>query len=286
MVNWTENILDSHFHIWELERFQYPWPTPDMVIHRNHQVKDLLAAASETPVKQFVFVQCLNDSPDEAKWVMSLAKENPCIKGIVAGLDPSCPQFGERLKKLKEDVPLLVGIRHIMDLETHQEEFLMKDEVAASMKALASQNLTYDLLLRPPLVKAATVLVSKSPECKFVVDHLAKPYIAKGIFDPWSEQMTELARHPNVYCKLSSMITEADLENWKTDDFRPYVEHMLKVFGPDRLMFGSDWPVCRLARNTDYGTVYNTLRQLLSHLPEDQLKKIFCYNARRFYNIP
>ncbi|KAK7066862.1 hypothetical protein SK128_024506 [Halocaridina rubra] len=282
-------------NIWELDKFEYPWPTPDLTIYKTHVIKDLVAATSSTPVKQHIFVQCLNDSPEEARdfiscisfrteWVMSLAKDNPEIKGIVAGLDPSHPQFEERLISLKKDVPLLVGVRHILDLEPRQD-YLLREDVAAGMRVLARHNLTFDLLLRPPIIEAATVLVRRVPEVRFVVDHLAKPYIAAGKLEPWRQHMTELAKYPNVYCKLSGMITEADLESWKPENFQPYIEHMVQVFGPDRLMFGSDWPVCRLAKNTDYATVYITLKKHLSHLPDEQQKKIYCTNARKFYSI-
>ncbi|XP_071550820.1 L-fucono-1,5-lactonase-like [Panulirus ornatus] len=285
MSDWLDKVLDSHCHLWELERFRYPWPTPGMVIHRDHRVEDLWLAMSHTPVRDVVFVQCLNDSPEEAKWVMSLAREHPRIKGIVAGLDPSHSQFESRLEALQKEVPLLVGVRHILDLEP-REKYLLEESLPAGLNALHKRNLTFDLLLRPPRVEDAAVLASRVPEAKMVVDHLAKPYIAAGKLDPWREHMAALARHPNVYCKLSGMVPEANLDSWKPEDFRPYVEHMLSVFGCDRLMFGSDWPVCRVAgEGTDYNEVFSTLRQLLQHLPDHQQEKIFCTNARTFYNI-
>ncbi|KAG7165277.1 hypothetical protein Hamer_G021487 [Homarus americanus] len=320
----VDNIMHDFVDLFELKRFQYPWPTPDLCIYRDHQPEDLWDAMADTGVKDVVFVQCLNDSPEEAKWVMSLAKQHPRIKGIVAGLDPSHPQFESRLVALKEEVPLLVGFRHILDIDPRQD-YLEREELAAGVNLLHKYNMTFDLLLRPPLLEGAGVLASRVSGTRMVVDHLAKPYIAEGKLDPWREHIAAVARYPNIYCKLSSMATEADLEKWK--DLRPYVEasgvgegkggcvaiyedvdagvcgvvgrndfgggvggseggdHMLKVFGPDRLMFGSDWPVCRLAANTDYGRVFSALKELLQHLPDHQQKKIFCTNARNFYNI-
>ncbi|XP_047496885.1 uncharacterized protein LOC125044325 isoform X3 [Penaeus chinensis] len=230
MDPWADRILDSHCHLYELGRFKYPWPTPDLTaIFKDHRVEDLWAAMEPSPAREVVFVQCLNDSPEEAKWVMSLAKQHPRIKGIVAGLDPSHQQFESQLTALKSEVPLLVGVRHILDLEP-RPNYLELEEVAAGVRALHRHDMTFDLLLS------------------------------------------------------SSMVTEADCEKWKPEDLRPYVEHMIAVFGCDRLMYGSDWPVCRLAR-ADYDTVFSTLRGLLSHLPEQQLEKIFCNNARNFYKV-
>ncbi|XP_069987374.1 L-fucono-1,5-lactonase [Penaeus vannamei] len=284
MDPWADRILDSHCHLYELGRFQYPWPTSDLTaIFKDHRVDDLWAAMEPSPAREVVFVQCLNDSPEEAKWVMSLASQNPRIRGIVAGLDPSHQQFESQLTALKKEVPILVGVRHILDLEP-RPKYLELEEVAAGVRALHRHDMTFDLLLRPPLLEGATVLASRVPEARLVVDHLAKPYIKDRQLDPWRQDIAALARYPNVYCKLSSMVTEADCEKWKPEDLRPYVEHMIAVFGCDRLMYGSDWPVCHLAR-ADYNTVFSTLRGLLGHLPEPQLEKIFCSNARNFYKV-
>ncbi|KAK8743589.1 hypothetical protein OTU49_001144 [Cherax quadricarinatus] len=219
------------------------------------------------------------------QWVMSLSREYKCIKGIVAGLDPTHPQFESRLVSLKEAVPLLVGVRHILDLDD-RPHYLLEEDLVAGVNVLQAHNLTFDLLLRPPLLEEAVVLAGRvSAGARIVVDHLAKPYITAGKLDPWRQHITALARHPNLYCKLSGMVTEADLEKWKTEDLRPYVEHVLSVFGPERLMFGSDWPVCRLASNTDYQRVFSTMRELLQHLPHHHQEMIFSTNARTFYNL-
>ncbi|XP_045595078.2 L-fucono-1,5-lactonase [Procambarus clarkii] len=281
-----DNVLDAHCHLWELGRFKYPWPTPDMTIHQDHLPQDLQQAMKDTPVTDVIFVQCLNDSPEEAEWVMSLARQFPFIRGIVAGLDPSHPQFESRLVLLKEAVPLLVGLRHIPNFQDHPD-YLLREDLAAGIIALQKHNLTFDLLLRPQQLEAAGVLAGRVSQvgAKLVVDHLAKPDIAASKMDPWRQHMSSLARHPNVFCKLSGLVTEAHLEKWQVDDFRPYVEHVLSVFGAERVMFGSDWPVCRLAANTDYDRVFSTFRQLLHHLPHHQQEMIFSTNARTFYNI-
>ncbi|KAK7066863.1 hypothetical protein SK128_024507 [Halocaridina rubra] len=278
------DIIDSHIHIWDLERFTYKWPTSKLNIYRNYLPDDLASAAADTPVREFIFVQGLNDCPEEAKWVMSLARSNPSIKGIVAGLDPSHIEFEDRLQNLKEEVPLLVGIRHIPDFDP-RPDYISRDDVAEGIKVLGRHNLTYDLLIRPHTIQAASTLVSKNPEVKFVIDHIALPNIAEGGMDPWRHHLEDIAQYQNVYCKLSGMITRADLVNWKPEHLQPFVEHVLRVFGCDRVMYGSDWPICEMARNTDYATVFSTLKKLVEHIPEDETRKIFCANARNFYNI-
>ncbi|CAL4131077.1 unnamed protein product [Meganyctiphanes norvegica] len=285
MENWADEILDSHCHMWELSRFQYPWPTPDMLIGVDHLAVDLMEAVKDSPSKgDFIFVQCLNESPEEAKWVQSLANVNPRIKGIVAGIDPTNPKLVENINTLRAEVPLLVGSRHIPDLDP-RKNFFKLDETARGVTLLHQHGLTYDLLLRPPIIEDAAVMVSKVPgDARIVVDHIAKPYIKDGTMEPWREHIAQLARYPNVHCKLSGMVTETKLDSWKADDLKPYVEYILSLFGTDRVMFGSDWPVCKLA-GASYGDVINTLSGLLGHLTHEELKKIFCTNARKFYNI-
>ncbi|ROT68879.1 putative L-rhamnono-gamma-lactonase-like [Penaeus vannamei] len=192
-------------------------------------------------------------------------------------LDPSHQQFESQLTALKKEVPILVGVRHILDLEP-RPKYLELEEVAAGVRALHRHDMTFDLLLRPPLLEGATV----PAECP-----------KRGWWwitwpNPTSRTVswTRGARTspPSHAIPISSMVTEADCEKWKPEDLRPYVEHMIAVFGCDRLMYGSDWPVCHLAR-ADYNTVFSTLRGLLGHLPEPQLEKIFCSNARNFYKV-
>nr|XP_022323194.1 uncharacterized protein LOC111124546 isoform X1 [Crassostrea virginica] len=276
------DCVDSHFHIWDLQNFQYPWPTAaEAAIFKNFSPKDLQENLTKTPVRHAVFVQCLNGSPEEAKWVIHQAKDCPFIKGVVAGIDLTSPKLQEVLDEMQK-FPLFKGVRHILDME--EADWITREDVHAGLKVLEGRGISYDLLLRPPLLKYIPGVVSKFPKLKFVVDHIAKPYVKDKKIDGWREEIAEIAKYPNVYCKLSGLVTEADWQSWKKEDFQPYIDHVLHCFGVDRCMFGSDWPVCTLA-NTDYKGTFDLVQDLLSSLSTDDKKKIFRQNAADFYRL-
>ncbi|CAH1787465.1 unnamed protein product [Owenia fusiformis] len=279
----TCDYVDTHFHIWDLKKFNYPWPDADVgLIFRNFTPGDLAKEIEDSPIKHAVFVQCLNGSPEEAEWVFKQAEEFPFIKGVVAGLDlVDSENLSGVIERLSVN-PLFVGARHILSME--QVDYIAHEDVMKGLTTLEQKGVPFDLLLQPPHLKYIPAIARQLPNLKMVVDHIAKPYIKDGIIAGWKEDMAEIAKFPNIYCKISGMVTEADKENWKKEDFVPYVQHILDIFGPSRCMFGSDWPVCKLA-GSDHGRVLELTNSLLGHLSEQEKIMIFRDNAIRFYNL-
>lgn len=275
--------VDTHFHIWDLDEFNYSWPSADTPeLYKNFTVKQYHESLQGTPVKYGIFVQCLNKHPGEAKSVIKKAVGNPFIKGVVAGLNLTDHEVLKKdldeLGKYKE----FVGCRHILDVE--DPEWIARDDVRRGIEILGQNGKTYDLLLRPHHLKHVPKLVSSLPSQKFVVNHIAKPYIKEGKIEPWKTEIAEIAKYPNVYCKISGLVTQADLKNWKEEDIKPYVRHILDVFGADRCMYGSDWPVCTLAVES-YKDVFKLAESLVSHLSEKEKELFFKENAIKFYNL-
>ncbi|KAL3871781.1 hypothetical protein ACJMK2_039758 [Sinanodonta woodiana] len=281
-ASFQEGYVDTHFHIWDLQKFKYPWPTPDMAIYRNYSPEILWSEMQETPLRYGIFVQCLNRSTNEAKWVIEQASKYPFIKGIVAGLDLEDLQIHREIDEIRSLSPLVKGVRHILDEEA--DDWICRDDVGRGLAVLQEKGLTYDLLVRPHHLKYIPEVIQKYPKLNFVVDHIAKPFIKDKVFDGWKEDMRNIAMFPNVFCKLSGMVTEADWYNWKTEDFKQYVDHIIKIFSPERCMFGSDWPVCSLANST-LKQVFQLMERLLSSCSEQDRQKIFRTNAIKFYNL-
>ncbi|XP_025113747.1 LOW QUALITY PROTEIN: uncharacterized protein LOC112575864 [Pomacea canaliculata] len=219
---------------------------------------------------------------EEALWMCQEADKHSFIKGIVAGIDITSDKLNATLNILTGH-PRIVGIRHILDLEP-DKEWLAREATIKGLEVLQERGLTFDLLLRPHSMHFIPELSRKLPRLKMVVDHLAKPYIKDGLIEKWAEDMTTIAQNPNIFCKLSGMVTEADLKAWKEKDFEPYVKHVLNCFGPERCMFGSDWPVCGLAGAT-YSDVFNMMLRLVSKLSPGNEAAIFRDNAVRFYGL-
>ncbi|XP_076455120.1 L-fucono-1,5-lactonase-like isoform X2 [Babylonia areolata] len=234
-----------------------------------------------TPVRHAVFVQVLNNSPEEAYWICELAEKHDVIKGIVAGLDLTHQHLQPTLDRLASNSKV-VGVRHILDMES--EDWLSRSDVISGLRILEDRGIPFDLLLRPHLIRYVPHLSAELPRLKMVVDHLAKPYIKEGRIDDWAAGMKLIAANPNIYCKLSGMVTEADLNNWKEEQFEPYVKHILDCFGPDRCMFGSDWPVCSMA-GASYADVFHILLRLVRKIAPGHEAAIFRDNAVRFYGL-
>lgn len=255
----TAPVIDSHHHVWDPARREYPWLT-DPKIARAFGVEDLRPLLEANSVDATVLVQTVSDL-DETREFLALAAETPFIAGVVGWADLTDPGLAQTLAELKggEHGPYLVGIRHQVHDE-RDKNWLLRDDVQHGLGAIAEANLVYDLLVRPRELPAALTVAQDFPHLRFVVDHIAKPPIATGELEPWAELMHGFADLQNVACKLSGMVTEAG-PDWTTDNLRPYVQRVVEIFGPNRLMFGSDWPVCLLAAG--YGAVLGTLREVL-----------------------
>jgi len=294
----SRSIIDTHFHIWDLglrttykkTDGSFDWPDSSLKkIFRNFTSSESAAEHAGCGVEAAIFVQCLNNCPEEINWVEEQAKEFRVIKGIVGGIDLT--QDPEQIKCQIKSSNLLVGVRHILDVES--EDWLLREDVHRGLTVLQEEDLVFDCLVRPPILKHVAVIASKFPRLKLIIDHISKPFMSRGEeggLSGWKEDMSRAAEHPNVYCKLSGMVTEVDPENhqtpWGPQTFKPYVEHCLKVFGSDRCMFGSDWPVCKLA-GAELKQVVNVLDDVLDLCqvdPKDK-NKIFRENSIKFYKL-
>ena len=268
--------VDAHHHLWDLAVRDQPWIDGGALapLRRSFGVEDLLNAARGidlTVVVQTVTV------PEETPDLLALAASSELIGGVVGWVDLTAPDVADALAGLERE--WLVGIRHQVQGEP-DPRWLCRDDVRAGLRAVADAGLVYDLLTLPPQLPAAIETVRALDDLVFVVDHLSKPPIASGELEPWATHMRTLAAHENVVCKLSGMVTEADWETWTVDDLRPYAETVLEAFGPDRVMFGSDWPVCTLAAS--YDRWVEAAEALVG--PADH-EMIFGETARRTYTL-
>jgi len=268
--------VDAHHHLWDLAVRDQPWIDGGALapLRRSFGVEDLLNAARGidlTVVVQTVTV------PEETPDLLALAASSELIGGVVGWVDLTAPDVADALAGLERE--WLVGIRHQVQSEP-DPRWLCRDDVRAGLRAVADAGLVYDLLTLPPQLPAAIETVRALDDLVFVVDHLSKPPIASGELEPWATHMRTLAAHENVVCKLSGMVTEADWQTWTVDDLRPFAETVLEAFGADRVMFGSDWPVCTLAAS--YDRWVEAAEALVG--PADH-EMIFGETARRTYTL-
>jgi len=279
-------IVDAHHHFWDPARADYPWMTEDLgPIRRAFGPADLAPSLGATGVEATVLVQT-RSSLDETEEFLATAAATPFIRGVVGWVDLRDPGVDEVLARLRAAPggDRLVGIRH----QVHDEEnpaWLLRDDVRRGIAAVGRAGLVYDLLVRTRELPAARVVVAAMPNVRFVVDHLAKPPIRDGALRPWADEVDGFASLPNVWWKLSGLITEADWATWQPADLRPFVEHVLTVVGPERVMFGSDWPVCLLA--APYEKVVSTARALLESagLSERERATVMGNNAVAVYGL-
>lgn len=273
--------IDSHQHFWNYSAAEYPWIGPGMErLARDYLPADLAAVAGAEGVEGSVAVQA-RQSLAESRWLLGLAEENPFIRGVVGWVDLRSEGVSTVLAELSAHGKF-VGVRHVVQDEP-DVRFLLGAEFVRGVRQLHAFGLTYDLLLYPPQLPAAVELVGMLPEQPFVLDHLAKPRIKTGAIEEWQRDIEALARHDNVCCKVSGMVTEAAWRGWKAADFRPYLDVVLEAFSPERLMFGSDWPVCLLAG--DYPEVVGIVGDFFSPLSAAEQDQIWGGTARRFYGL-
>ena len=273
--------LDAHQHFWNYREAEYPWIAPGSPLQRDWLPGDLAPLLAAAGLDGCIAVQA-QQSLEESRWLLELADSAPYIRGVVGWVDLRSPEVDVQLRDLAAH-PRFRGVRHVAQDEP-DERFLVGTQFMRGIAQLAEFNLTYDLLVFPHQLPAAIELVRLFPAQPFVLDHLAKPAIQSGALSPWREHLRELARLPNVECKLSGMVTEANRSGWRPADFTPYLEIVCEAFGPDRLMYGSDWPVCLLA--ADYAGQHTLLADYLARsFAVPTREKIFGANAARFYGI-
>ena len=271
--------IDSHQHFWEYDPEQYGWMDDRMtVLQHDHLPDDLSAAQADLGFDGSIGVQA-RQTLEENRWLLELADSNPRMKGVVGWVDLQSDDVAAQLAQFA-DHPRFVGVRHVVQDEP-EDDFMLWSEFVGGISNLEHFGLTYDILIFPKQLSAAIKLVKQLPKQPFVLDHIAKPLIKDSVLEPWSEQIQILAEHSNVHCKISGMVTEADWQNWKPEDFHPYLEIVLDAFGPERLMIGSDWPVCRLAG--EYSAVMQIAIDFMqTHAPE-HMDAFLGGNALAFY---
>jgi L-fuconolactonase len=267
------NLIDSHQHFWDPGVGDYPWMSGDyQPLARPRGPSDLSPLLEAAGVKGTVAIQA-RQKLAETRFLLECAAEAPWILGVVGWVDLTSPALAETIDEIRRgpEGRRLVGIRHLVHDE-EDPEWLLRDDVLRGLGVLAEAGLVYDLLVRLRELPAAIEVARRLPELGFVLDHLAKPPIAAGEIEPWATAIGDLARLPNVTCKVSGMVTEADWRSWKPADLIPYVAKAVESFGPDRLMFGSDWPVCTLAAT--YSEVVDTTVAILTHLLGSDLERV------------
>ena len=272
--------LDSHQHFWKYSPQQHNWIDDSMVsLKRDFLPNDLEPHLIENKIEACVVVQA-DQSEKETEFLLELATQYEFIKGVVGWVDLRAKNVEERLQFYSQN-QYFKGVRHIVQSE--KQDFLLDPAFQNGIGKLGNLNLTYDLLIYSHQIEAAIKLVSQFPNQKFVLDHLAKPNIKNGKIDPWKNQIQRLAQFSNVSCKISGMVTEADHSQWKPSDFIPYLDIVFEAFGENRILFGSDWPVCLLAAS--YKEVYHLITDYTANFSLEQRDKLFGANAERFYNI-
>lgn len=273
-------VIDSHQHFWKYHPVRNAWITDDMkVIQRDFLPEDLMPIYENLGINGCVAVQA-DQSEEETNFLLKLASENDFIKGVVGWVDLKNPKVDERLQHLSEN-RFLKGIRHIVQDET--ANFVLDPKFQNGISKLRKWGLTYDVLIYPNQLKYATKLVAKFEDTKFVIDHMAKPYIKNGEIERWKKDMETMAQHENVHCKLSGFVTEADWTQRKYEDFVPYLDVVFENFGSDRILFGSDWPVCLLA--AEYTEVFKMVSRYLEKLRKNESEAVLGLNAIHFYDL-
>lgn len=274
--------IDSHQHFWQISRGDYGWMNPSVaVLYRDYLPEDLKPSLAKHRIDKTILVQAA-PTVAETDFLLGLAERHAFVGGVVGWLDMQSCDFARMLAEYGRK-PKLVGIRPMLQ-DLPEDDYIVKPTIIESLKRVAEQGLAFDFLTYTRHLPSVLQALEKAPNLRAVIDHISKPEIKAQKTEPWKSLIREVAQHKNVYCKLSGMITEADFNNWTPDHLRPYVEHVVECFGLDRVMFGSDWPVCLLAGTYDrvIEALYTILAPILDAASETA---VFGSNAARFYGI-
>jgi L-fuconolactonase len=275
-------IVDSHHHLWHVDEGYHWLDAPELApVRRTFGSADLRPELAANGVAHTVLVEGGRCDAGEAALLLAHAADTPEIAGVVAWDDPAAPVFPAYYGLAGAE--RLVGLR--AQVQAEDAGYLDRTDVRAGLRRIGAAGLVFDLVVRADQLPAAARAAAALPDVRFVLDHLGKPPIRSGGFEPWRAAVADLAARPNVAAKLSGLVTEADWEDWKPQDLRPYVEQALELFGPDRLMFGSDWPVCRLAAG--YGRVLAVADELVTPLTSAaERERVFAGTAVEVYRLP
>lgn len=274
-------VVDAHHHFWRYDPHEYAWIDGSMdVLRRDYLPEELAEELAVTGIDRVVSVQA-RQTLAETEWLLALADEYPFIAGVVGWVALAAKDVERHLERLAPH-PFLKGIRHVLHDEP-DDAYMLRPDFNRGVGRLTGHGLVYDVLIFERHLPQTLRFVDRHPEQVFVIDHVAKPRIEVGALSPWREHVTELARREHCYCKLSGMVTEADWARWTPEQLRPYFDVVLEAFGPQRLLFGSDWPVCRLAAS--YATWHRTVRGWIEPLAPSEQARIFGGTAVEAYGL-
>jgi L-fuconolactonase len=273
--------IDAHQHFWRYTEAEYGWIDSSMPVLRRDFLPDDLRPELETHGFDGCVAVQARASLEENEFLLGLAHESPFVRGVVGWVDLCAADASERLAELARD-RRFVGVRHLLQDEA-DDAYMLRPEFRRGVAELARHDLVYDLLIRPRHLEAARALVRELPEQRFVLDHLAKPEIAAARLEPWRSELGALAELPNVCCKLSGLVTEASWSDWTPEQLTPFVEAVLDAFRPERLLFGSDWPVCQLAAS--YAEVVGLVHDHATRLSRDEQAALYGGTAARVYRL-
>lgn len=272
--------IDAHQHFWTYDAVKYPWIKPGTPLHRDWLPSDLQNATGPMGITGSVAVQA-RQSVEESDWLLRLADANPFIKGVVGWVNLRSERVEEDLARLAAH-PKFVGVRHVVQDEP-ESQFMLQPDFLRGISKLKQFDLAYDFLVYPKQLPAALRVASQFPSQRFVLDHAAKPLIRAGLLKPWRDDLKELAACPNVFCKVSGLVTEAIYPGWGAADFKPYLDAVMGAFGESRLMFGSDWPVCLLAGT--YSDVHALAANYFHQFSPETQQDFFGRTAFTFYGL-
>jgi L-fuconolactonase len=273
--------LDAHQHFWHYDPAEHVWMTDEMeALKQDYLPQDLHPLLKATGFDGTIAVQA-RQNLQETEWLLELLDQYAFIKGVVGWVDLRSPEISGQLEQYARH-PKFKGVRHVVHDEP-DDQFMLLPEFQRGIAALKPFKLTYDLLLFYRHLPVAIKLVEKFPEQPFVVDHIAKPVIKDNMISPWKEDIEKLANYEHVFCKLSGMVTESHWRQWRPEDFTPYLDIVLEAFGPNRVMIGSDWPVCTLCG--DYRSVMHIVIDYIQQFPAETREKILGGNCAQFYKI-
>jgi L-fuconolactonase len=279
-------IIDAHVHLWNPEQFSMPWLADIPLLNRPYGLQAYCEQTQGLPITGIVYVEAGVEPQQalrEARHVVELARQEPRLRAIVAAAPiERGTAIREHLESLVATSPLIKGVRRNLQDEA-DPDFCLRPDFVAGINLLGEFNLSFDLCIKYWQLPYVTELVRRCPQTTFILDHLGKPDIKQHLLAPWQADLRQLAELPNVSCKISGMVTEADHAAWQPSDLEPFIEVVLDAFGEDRVLFGSDWPVALLA--SSYHRWYETLESLTSSLPASARRKLWAENARRIYHI-
>ncbi len=272
--------IDAHQHFWNYNPKKHDWIDENMkAIRKDFLTDDLLPLLKENNFDGCVAVEA-DQTETETEFLINLAANNNFIQGVVGWVDLKADNIQERLSHFKQ-FEILKGFRHV--LQNEEPDFMLESKFLNGINALQEHNYTYDILIFPQQLNASIKLVKKNPNQKFVIDHIAKPYIKHGLIGHWKRDIELIAKFENVYCKISGMVTEADYENWQASDFLPYLDTVVNAFGTKRIMYGSDWPVCLVAAT--YKEMLDVVGNYFNSFSETEQEDLFGKNAQNFYHL-